>query len=258
MSNRAKKSQRRKLNTLSSTHFNELRQRQIAEQTAARKRRQRPSHKRSQWGNNEYVDDDFVSRLLVKWTLAQLIQYTKLLVLLINRHTHKPSNSSALPQRVSSLVHYKYASEYYETLFADYTLMAYNRVAASEWDIEEEEEEALNEMVPFRVYYTRVYREARDALAQSSWLKQRHVLRLRACFMVALTYDARVRRFVFSKHDIHYEYMETHPPPFRKAAHFIERLQPLVNKFIRGEITAEALSHEAGFVWLTFYMFLLE
>lgn len=243
MSNRMKKIERRKLHTLSPGQVQEMRQRQIAENEASRKLWRQRHQKRSQWGHNEYVDDDFVSRMLVKWTLRQLIQYSKLLILLINRRTAQPSEC-ALPNRIASLVHYTQPSEYYDTLFADYTYL------------EHKEDELLN----FRAYYTLIYKEAVEAVKESLLPERRryHVARLRACFMVALTYDARIRRFVFSKHDIHYEYMQTHPPPMKKTSHFIVTLQPLVNQFLQQLTVAETLSDQACAIWISTYMFLLE
>lgn len=185
-----------------------------------------------------------VSRMLVKWPFAQLVQHSKLLVLLINRRSAMPITASELPGHVASLVYYKHPSEYYETLFADYTSVQY----------------ADYQTISFRAYYTHVYRQASQMVDGTDEDRAYHTARLRACFMVALTYDARVRRFVFSNHDIHYEHMHTHPPPMAKTAHFIESLRPAVDHFLASNVDtqAEALADEAFSTWLTHYMFLLQ
>lgn len=107
-----------------------------------------------------------------------------------------------------------------------------------------------------------MYKEAVDALKQpmpiSAEQRRYHVARLRACFMIGLTYDARIRRFVFSKHDIHYEYMKTHPPPLKKTNHFITRMQPLVDQFVQQLVDGETLADQACAIWISDYMFLLE
>lgn len=236
----------RKRYALSSAHVNDVRQKHAAESEASRKRWRQRHQKRSQWGRNDYVDDDMVSRMLVKWPFAQLVQHSKLLVLLINRRSAMPTTTSTteLPGHVASLVYYKHPSEYYETLFADYTSVQY----------------ADYQTISFRAYYTHIYREASRMVEGTDEDRVYHTARLRACFMVALTYDARVRRFVFSNHDIHYEHMHTHPPPMAKTAQFIESLRPAVDYFLASNVDtqAEALADEAFSTWLTHYMFLLQ
>ncbi len=223
-----------------------MRQKQVARREASRKRWRQRHQQRVYWGPNEYVDDDLVSRLLVKWPFALLVQYSKLIVILLNRRTAKPPHC-ALPGRVASLVHYKYPSEYYETLFADYTHVLYG-----------------NQRIPFRSYYTQVYREALATVHSTSdedlAMRPFHVARLRACFVAALAYDMRIRRFVLSNHDIHYEYMGTHAPPLSKTLHFIQALRPSIDHFLTTavDVEATALANEAFTLWLDHYMFLLK
>lgn len=240
-----KNTERRKMHTLSAEQLSEVRQQQKDENEAARKIWRRRRQKRSQWGNNEYVDDDFVSYMLVKWPLSQLVIYTKLLLVLMNRRVLHSEQAPPLPRCIASLVFYKYPSEYYETLFGDYTFLEYRE-----------------EVVSFRNYYNTIYHEARDALNNGLPLTQQekkfHVARLRAFFMVALTYDARVRRFVFSKHDIHYDVMHTHPPPIKKTAHFIQTQQHSVDLFLQQKLDAANLSDQVCALWASQYMFLLE
>lgn len=239
-----KKSERRKLHSLPSKQVKEVREKQQANQEISRKQFRQRHQQRSLWGHNEYSDDDFVSRLLVKWTFAQLLEYSKLLVLLINRRSAKPLNSD-LPAPMSALVYLKYHSEYYDTLFASYTLTTKD-----------------GRSITFCAYYTEIYREAMDHASSSSeptvWLTRYHCAMLKACFMVALTYDARIRRFVFTRHDIHYNYMRTHPPPVNQTSQFIREMQPLVNQFIEGSLGGEELAAHTSDAWLSQYMFRIE
>jgi len=237
----------RKRYALSSAHVNDVRQKHAADSEASRKRWRQRHQKRSQWGRNDYVDDDLVSRMLIKWPFAQLVQHSKLLVLLINRRSAMPTaaTTTVLPTHVASLVYYKYPSEYYETLFADYTNVQY----------------ADYQTISFRAYYTHVYKEAAKMVVDGTDEDRAyHTARLRACFMVALTYDARIRRFVFSNHDIHYEHMHTHPPPMVKTTHFIGCMRPAVDHFLTSnvDVQAETLAGEAFSTWLSQYMFLLQ
>ena len=238
---KSKSKNSRKRYALSSAHVNDVRQKHAANSEASRKRWRQRHQKRSQWGSNDYVDDDLVSKMLVKWPFAELVRHSKLIILLINRRSAMPATATEIPSHIASLVYYKYPSEYYETLFADYTNVQY----------------ANYETLSFRAYYTHVYREAMKAEDEA---RVYHTARLRACFMVALTYDARVRRFVFSNHDIHYEHMHTHPPPMTKTAHFLESMRPAVDHYLASnvDVCAHELADEASTLWLTQYMFLLQ
>lgn len=238
-----KKNNKRKRYALSSTHVNEVREKHLAHSEATRKRFRQRHQKRSLWGGcNEYVDDDLVSRILVKWPFAQLLKHTRLFVLLLNRRLPRPLESR-LPEHVSSLVYFRHPSEYYETLFADYTKI-----------------KCTSQTLSFRAYYTLVYKEAMVTGATTVEERAYHVARLRACFIVALTYEPRIRRFVFSNHDIHYEHLHTHPPPPQKTAHFIERLQPSVDAFLSSNVDyqTEVFATDVSSLWLMEYMFLLQ
>lgn len=236
------KKNKRKRYALSSTHVNEVHKKHVAHSEATRKRFRQRHQKRSLWGGcNEFVDDDLVSRILIKWPFAQLLKHSRLFVLLLNRRLPLDT-ASPLPEHVSSLVYFRHPSEYYETLFADYTKVT-----------------CTAQTLSFRAYYTLVYREATLAAAETTDHAY-HTARLRACFLVALTYEPRIRRFVFSNHDIHYEHLHTHPPPPQKTGHFIERLRPSVDEFLSSNVDheAETFATDASSLWLTEYMFLLQ
>lgn len=237
-----KKKNKGKRYALSSTHVNDVREKHLAHSEATRKRFRQRHQKRTLWGGcNEYVDDDLVSRILVKWPFTELLAHSRLFVLLLNRRIPMPLQSP-LPDHVSSLVYFRHPSEYYETLFADYT----NVMCTT------------SQSLSFRAYYTLVYKEATTMATVEE--RAYHVARLRACFMVALTYEPRIRRFVFSNHDIHYEHLHTHPPPLQKTAHFIERVRDGVDAFLSSNVDyeAETFSATVSSLWLMEYMFLLQ
>ena len=243
---RTKKSERRKVQSLPSGQVKEVRQKQQANREKQRNRWRQNQRQRSLWGKNEYSDDDFVSRLLVKWPFGQLLEYSKLLILLMNRRSIAPSNTPLSPN-ASALVHFKYQSEYYDTLFSTYTRL-------------EREERSLS----FQAYYTEIYKEAVEhashavAVRHLPSVTKHHCAMLKACFMVALTYDARIRRFVFTRHDIHYNYMKTHPPSVMKTSQFISEMQPFVNRFIECTLGGEELATHAIDLWRSQYMFRLD
>jgi hypothetical protein len=250
---RLKRVERNKLHNLSAEQLSEVRQRTQANDEEARRRRRQRHQKRREWGKNEYVDDCFVSKLLIKWNFSQLVQYSRLLLLLINRRLIKGDDDedSHLPQPVNALVYLRYPSEYADTLFGDYTIIR----CGDE-----------NHHMSFRAYYTLVYKEALALSRQHAQfreddyeVKRRHSRQLlRACFLIALLYDARVRRFVFSKHDIHYQYLKTHPPPLDKTRRFLSEIQPLVNATLGCALPLEEMCECSVKLWLTKYMFKLE
>lgn len=246
---RMKKSERRKVQSLPSKQVKQVREKQQANRDILRKRWRQKQRQRGLWGKNEYSDDDFISRLLVKWPFGQLLEYSKLLVLLLNRRSITPNEKDMIlpPPKVSTLVYFKYPSEYYDTIFSTYTRLI-------------RDERSLS----FYAYYTEIYKEAAEHASHPMAIKQlpsvtrHHAAMLKACFMVALTYDARIRRFVFTRHDIHYNYMKTHPPSVAKTSQFIEEMQPFVNRFIEYTLGGEELAIHAIDLWRTQYMFRLD
>lgn len=247
-----RKSERRKLHSLPSKEAKEVREKQQANLELSRGRGRQKERQRGLWGKNEYSDDDFVSRLFVKWPFPQLLEYSKLLILILHRRSMCVDGSSSPPTSSTSLnalIHYRYPSEYYDTLFATYTRL---------WRGER--------VLSFSAYYTEIYKEAlehsghlkKSVGVNMSQLTRYHCAMLKACFMVALTYEPRIRRFVFTRHDIHYDYMKTHPPSVAKTSEFIAEMQPFVNRFIESSLGGEALAKYATDSWLSHYMFRLD
>ncbi len=159
------------------------------------------------------------------------------------------TTNSLPPKPLSALIYLKYHSEYYDTLFASYT------------HFNTKDGRSVN----FCAYYTEIYKEAvlhaakpPEVLEQSVWLTRYHCAMLKACFMVGITYEARIRRFVFTRHDIHYKYMKSHPPPVTSTSQFIREMQPFVNQFIEGSLGGEELAAYISDAWLSRYMFRTE
>lgn len=256
--NRMKKSERRKLHSLPTNEVSKVvkQQKQHQGTTEISRKEWRAKYQKrndSRWGKTGYSDDDFISSMLIRWPFAELLQYSELLVLLLNRRILAPP-LNVLPEPVSSLIYYKYPCEYRNTLFASYTFMK----KSASFD------EACERSLSFCAYYTEIYKEAlehsthQDALKYCPWLTRHHCAMLKACFMVALSYDARVRHFVFTRHDIHYNHMKTHPPTLPKSKQFIAEMQPLVNQFIESEIDGATLAKHATDLWLEECMFKIE
>lgn len=258
-----KKSERRKLHGLPAKEVSKVVKEQkkpVSNEISRKEWRAKYQERNGRWGKSGYSDDDFISSILINWPFAQLLRYSELLLLLINRRTLAPP-LNLLPAPVSSLIYYKYPCEYRNTLFASYTYIKKSSCSGGD-DGDGYSDD--NRSLSFCAYYTEIYKEAlehsthEDALKYCPWLTKHHCAMLKACFMVALTYDARIRHFVFTRHDIHYKHMRTHPPTLEKSKHFISEMQPLVNQFIESEIDGQTLSTQATDLWLERYMFMTE
>ena len=216
---RKKRSERARLSTLSHQD-----RRAIQQVSDEKKRAHRVQH------------SDMVTALLTQWRLCDLVRNTKLLLLLLNRNRYAP------PERrlhgTERLLYYQQHSEYYDTLFAEYA-----RVPCEN-----------GELPCFRAYYNAMYSDAKQFLAlappwQSQEDKQYYMTVLRALFVCALVHDARVQRFVFSRHDIHAHYLLTTPPCVRKAMQFIDACRAPVNRFFHGAASLHELHDYAVAQW---------
>lgn len=185
---------------------------------------------------NRVQYSDMVTALLTQWRLCDLVRNTKLLLLLLNRNRYAPPVQRL--HGAERLLYYQQHSEYYDTLFAEYA-----RVPCDN-----------GEMPCFRAYYNAMYSDAKQFLAQpvqeqSPEEKQYHMMVLRTLFVCALVHDARVQRFVFSRHDIHSHYLLTQPPTVRKALLFIDACRAPVNRFFHGAATLQELHDYATAQW---------
>lgn len=200
-------------------------------------------HQQSETRRERYSDDDFVSKMLIKWPFHELLETSKLLLILINRRLSPTAVPTTIPPPLHALLCYKYPCEYVETLFGEQTMILCDDVYVS-----------------FRHYYNMVYREAKKA-ASGDALSPEHkthlVLLLRACFLIALVYDARVRRFVFAKHDIHYMHLETHPPSVPKTREFIGHIRTSIDAFLGETMPIDTMVECAITMWCEKYMFRL-
>jgi hypothetical protein len=222
---RKKRSERARLSTLSATD------RRAIQQLSAEKRRV-----------TRVQQPDFVSAVLCRWRLSELVRNTKLLLILMNRTRHAP------PERqlhgTERLLYYRHHSEYYDTLFAEY---------AQVWCGDD------GGWLCFRAFYNAQYSAAKQFLAlpplpssrrqQTAEAREHHLMVLRACFVCALTHDERVKRFVFARHDIHTHYLHTVPPCPRKSAHFITACRAPVNRFFHGVASLRELHDYAVVQW---------
>jgi hypothetical protein len=189
-----------------------------------------------------YSDDDFISKMLVKWTFRELLSTSKILLVIINRRLPPTSVPTTTPGPLRALLCYSHPCEYVETLFAEQTMILCDDVHIS-----------------FRHYYNMVYREATKAITTiDDVLRRAHlVMLLRACFLIALVYDSRVRRFVFGKHDIHYEHLATHPPPIKKSRDYTEGIRASIDDFLNNVISINIMVESAVELWCERFMFRL-
>lgn len=188
-----------------------------------------------------YSDDDFISKMLVKWTFRELLATSKLLLVILNRRLSPTSVPATMPEPLRRLLCYSHPCEYVETLFAEQTMILCDDVYIS-----------------FRRYFTMVYREASEAIETIDTVRHAHlVLLLRACFLIALVYDPRIRRFVFSKHDIHYEHLETHPPSIKKSRDYVESIRASIDAFLNNTLSIDTMVEHAVESWCDKYMFRL-
>lgn len=214
---RKKRSERARLSTLSQ------RDRRAIQQVSDEKKRAR-----------RVQASDLVTALLQQWRLCDLVRNTKLLLLLLNRNRYAP------PQRQlhgpEKLLYYQQHGEYYDTLFAEYALVPCQDGARP----------------CFRLFYNSAYRDAKRFLQQAQQSQEErahHMATLRALFVCALVHDARMRRFVFSRHDIHTHCLNTVAPCVRKAHHFIDACRAPVNRFFHGVASLPELAEYAVAQW---------
>lgn len=77
---------------------------------------------------------------------------------------------------------------------------------------------------------------------------------LRGVFLVLLTYDPRVRRFVLTNHRVHRLGLKSKPPGRMKTIHFLERIIPLVQQFLSLSLPLQELCLESRSVWMNDFM----
>ena len=149
--------------------------------------------------------DDVLTLVLQRWSLAQLLHYMAHYVLRVLQHRDDPL-------------------DFDECRFADDTLV----------------ECSADHEVSFAQYCALVCQSASapaDAPAGTDEGAERHyMMMLRACFLLALVYDTRVRQFVMGRHRINYVLLHCRPPGRLKTNAFIEAVLPALDAFLERRI----------------------
>lgn len=198
---------------------------------------------------------DFVSMILVRWSLTELLRYTKVLLAIVNRNKVPSQRPASGPANgiLESLMYVSYPSEYGETLFAEHAMIEYEdgsmigvgeELVATFGDVDSDEvTQTVYHKIPFRQYYNLVYNEAKRAcIATLDKTQRRHYITLLSgCFLIALMYDPRIRRFVLKKHDIHYKKMQTTPSSVPKVMQFLATVQPAIDDFLARRIAIDVM-----------------
>lgn len=164
--------------------------------------------------------EEFLTRCLVQWSVADLVDTSELLLEVM---AHRDPNN------------------YEETLFADNTT-----IRVSEGDTRS-----------FADYYIFVFQCAKEAVSVEPGEDAlvHHGNLLRACFIIAFAYEARVRRFIMAQHSIHHHYMQTRPPTPEVASRFIKDIAPVVDDFLYAErITILEMVEMCCTHWVSNYM----
>ena len=190
---------------------------QMPEQQRKRRKLQLQEHRQ-----DTRPREDFMTQCLLRWSVTELIDTSALLLEVMAQRD--PNN-------------------YEDTLFADNT-----RITVSDGDTRS-----------FTDYYHMVFQCARDADPGDDGATittlSHHSNLMRACFLVAFVYDARVRRFVMAQHSIHTHYMQTRPPTPESAQCFISDVTPVVDDFLfTARISILEMVEMCCARWLSHYM----
>lgn len=196
------------------------------------------------------VQTDFITTMLVRLTFLDIIRYTKLLLIIINR-TGFPSSSSSSPttsDKKDRRLHINHHCEYYDSAFSDYAMLDYLG-----------ESEIMR--LPFRDYYNLMYKNAKEysLRKQEDQTREGRILlatKLKACFIIALTHDIRIKTFVFRRHDIHFHYLNTTPTCTKKGIRFIDDCKTVVNRVFHNDLSLVDMYHHCVELWEERYRFL--
>ena len=137
------------------------------------------------------VYDDFITLFLVKWPLERLVSVSGQILLRLMDQEEGEGETAG------------------EARFANETPIRVDNVVLS-----------------FRRYFSFIYTSARESQGSGN----EHML-LRACFLVALVYDERVRRFVLAQHSWHVMQQAVAPDAHR-AREFILQIEPHLGQML--------------------------
>jgi hypothetical protein len=162
--------------------------------------------------------DCALTMVLVKWTVTELTQFTRLVVAVMNRRADLA---------------------FEETRFADQT-----------------EVQADNDrVISFRRFYAEVLEGAmepsppEEAPHVTEERRTHYRTVLRACFVIALVCDVRVRRFVMAHHDVHFLSMLYTAPNREETNNFIDQMQECVAAFLARQISLADVASSAVDLW---------
>lgn len=207
--------------------------------------------------NSRVVQTDFITTMLVRLTFLDIIRYTKLLLIIINRTRFEPTSPNILTTTTTTTnatennnirLYIKHHCEYYDSAFSEYAMLDY----LGESDVMR---------LSFRDYYNLMYKNAKQYSMRKSDNQTREgrislAIKLKACFIIALTHDIRIKRFVFARHDIHFHYLNTTPTSTKKGLQFIEECKIVVNRVFHNDLSLIDMYHHCVELWEESYRFL--
>jgi len=171
---------------------------------------------------------DFVSAMLVRWRLSELLRATRVLLALIEHRDHQAQPCA-----------------YYDSLFTDYAALRITRYYGEE-------------TVSFAVYYRQAYEQALSEEEEEDPGRRAHTRKvLRGLFLCLLAYDERVRRFVFARHDVTRLGLgvEWHGLSSQRGLRFAAACRPIVVAFLVARIDLIELHDACVARWEEEYMF---
>lgn len=160
---------------------------------------------------------DIITMILYRWPYANLVMVSHLFVLLLER----PAGD-----------YNQFILDSSERQFAESVIIPLD-------------DASLN----YRAYYKSIYH-----YAQGNEFNDDIVLKLRACFIVGLVYDLRIRRFCLTNHGIH-DKIGSKPTPKEKTFEFIEKIESLASSFLDGTLSIEVMTYTAIQEWQSNVLF---
>lgn len=168
---------------------------------------------------------DLVTLVLVKWSFSEILYLFTFLIELINRER---------------------SIDLEESRFLDETLIRCSG----------ERELSLccfiNEIYQNATHFHSI--RLAEASEDGDRIEREFTLMLRGVFLLLLTYDPRVRRFILTNHSVHRLRLKSKPPGRTKISQFMERTIPLVDRFLSLSLSLQDVSLESRSVWMSDFM----
>lgn len=162
--------------------------------------------------------DDLISLVLLKWQFSHLIQILQFMVNIMN---------------------HREGCDMDELFFSDATEIQCDSLRT----------------ISFRCFCNELFVNASSAVATTN-IEEKKFYRyhIRGCFLIALLYDPRIQRFIMTRHHIHTA-MQSAPPERIRTNHFMDRIRPLVDQFLRHEMDLESMTEKCRTMWTENHMF---